>query len=51
MVERCGATKAKAEVEDECQQFMLREREALGRAQRERACGVYVLLVKTETGY
>ena len=48
---RATKAKAKAEVEDEYRQFMLREREALWRAQRERACGVYVLLVKTETGY
>ena len=45
------ATRAKVAVEAEYRAFMLREQRALWLAQRERAIGVYVLLVKTEDGY
>jgi len=44
-------TQQKALVEAEFRAYMLREKEALWRAQRERALGVYVLVVRTEAGY
>lgn len=43
-------TKSKQLVEEEYRAFMLREKEALWRAQRERALGVFVLLVQTDEG-
>jgi hypothetical protein len=51
---RAGAksktTLAKALVEEEYRRHMLEEKRALWRSQRERAIGVYVLMVKTEDG-
>jgi|SRR5262245_10488380 len=44
-------TQQKALVEAEYRAYMLREKEALWRAQRERALGVYVLVVRTDAGY
>jgi hypothetical protein len=46
-----AATLAKQQVEEAYRAFMVAEKEALWRAQRERACGVYVLLVQTDEGY
>lgn len=44
-------TRAKAAVEESYRRFMLQACGPLWRGQLERACGVFVLLVKTETGY
>jgi hypothetical protein len=44
------ATLAKALVEEAYRRFMLEEQLALWRSQRERAIGVYVLIVKTKDG-
>jgi hypothetical protein len=44
-------TKSKQETEDAFRAFMRQEQEALWRAQRERALGVFVLLVQTDEGY
>lgn len=44
-------TRDKAAVEAEYRAFMLEEQQALWRAQREKAIGVYVLVVKTADGY
>jgi hypothetical protein len=44
-------TLAKALVEEEYRRYMLEEQRALWRSQRERAIGVYVLVVKTEDGF
>src|SRR5262245_34257706 len=44
-------TKRKQIVEQEFRAYMLREKEALWRAQRERAAGAYVLMVQTPDGY
>ena len=43
-------TLAKALVEEEYRRYMLQEKLALWRSQRERAVGVYVLIVKTKDG-
>jgi hypothetical protein len=43
-------TKSKQATEDAYRAFMLREQEALWRAQRERALGVFVLVVQTDMG-
>jgi hypothetical protein len=43
-------TLAKAAVEAEYRRYMLEEKRALWRSQRERAIGVYVLIVKTKEG-
>jgi len=43
-------TLAKALVEEAYRRFMLEEQMALWRSQRERAIGVYVLIVKTKDG-
>lgn len=46
-----AVTRAKQIIEEEFRAYMLREKEALWRAQRERALGVFVLVVQTDEGY